>query len=177
MKHLVFALVLSASAWGAVAPNFRGEILGGSTASVEKFLQPDKLLLVSFWATWCLPCMDELTHVRDYLKAHPDFPLTVLTVNVDTEQRSEVGATVRQMDIPFPVLMDGQMEILRKFHKEGSIPFSVVLDSKREILDRFSGYHDSMFGKIAEHAKKAGLGKKPEAPKEAKAPTPTKAKS
>ena len=154
MKKILVLLLISASALGASAPSFRGELLGGGKTSLEQALPKDKLLLVSFWATWCVPCMEELTHVRDYLEKNPTFPLAVLTINVDDEQRSEVAATVKQMKLPFAVVMDGQKEILRKYHKDSTLPFSVIVAPSREILAKFNGYHESMFKEIAELAKK-----------------------
>lgn len=149
MKRLaLLALIASSVVFAKAAPTFRGDLLEGGKASLDSLSKPDRLLLVSFWATWCIPCMEELTHVQKKLKENPSMPLDLITVNVDDEQRSEVPATMRQMGFSFPVILDPTKQILGKYHKAGTLPYSVLISPSREIEAEFNGYHESMFDKV-----------------------------
>ncbi len=148
MRLALLVLVSSSVIFGKAAPAFRGELLEGGKTSLDSQTKPDRLLLVSFWATWCIPCMEELTHVTKKLKENPSLPVDLLTVNVDDEQRSEVPSTMRQMGFSFPVILDPQKQILSKYHKAGTLPYSVLISPTRDIEAEFNGYHEAMFDRI-----------------------------
>ncbi len=150
MKKLLLSIVLISSvSQGKMAPAFKNvELLGGGKASLDSVVKPDRLLLLSFWATWCLPCLQELTSVTEKLKKDPSLPIDLVTVNIDREERSEIPATMRQLGFSFPVILDPNSEIFAKYQKATTPPYSALINSKKEIVAEFSGYHESMFAEI-----------------------------
>lgn len=159
MKTLLTALVLCSVTFGGSAPSFRGELLTGGKTSLDQIVKPNRLVLLSFWATWCIPCIQELKEVTTKLAAEPSLPIDLVTVNIDREDRSEVPALMKQLGFSFPVVMDPTSEIFGKYQKAGTPPFTVLISPKKEILHTFSGYHDTMFStvkKTAEAFQKAG---------------------
>jgi thiol-disulfide isomerase/thioredoxin len=155
MRRFFLAFLLVATVSNAkTAPSFRGELLKGGKTSLDASLKPDRLLLVSFWATWCVPCMEEIEHVKKALEKDPTIPLDVLTINVNREERSEVSSTASQMGIPFPILLDPQSEIFGKYQKASTLPYSVLIGPDRNIEAEFNGYHPTMFEKIHQAALK-----------------------
>src|SRR5262249_18836109 len=90
-----------------LAPSFSADLMGGNKVSLKESLKPGRLLLVSFWATWCTPCIEELRTVSEKLKADPNLPLDILTINVDTsETSSDVKPTLKLYSFKFPVILD-----------------------------------------------------------------------
>ncbi len=156
---LAFGLFLAVAANAKNAPGFRGELLNGGKTSLDTLVKKDRLLLLSFWATWCLPCLDELTHVNDRLKKDPQLPIDLVTVNIDREQRSEIPATLRQMGFSFPVILDPNAEIFGKYQKATTLPFSVLILPDKTIDSEFNGYHESMLQKLEQAAAKLKPGK------------------
>jgi peroxiredoxin len=173
MKTLGAILFLvSTLAVGKTAPSFRGELLSGGKTSLEQSLQKDRLLLVSFWATWCIPCLQELTSVTEKLKKDPSIPVDLLTVNTDREDRSEIPVTMRQLGFTFPVVLDPTGDIFGKYQKSSTLPYSVLLNANKEVEAEFNGYHENMFDQIlavvAKMKGSAGNSTPPPAPKAGK---------
>lgn len=146
---VLVALILSISAHAKPAPSFRGETLAGTQVSLMDSLKKGRVLLLTFWATWCSSCMEELQHVKKQMSEHPDVPLDVLTVNVDTsETASSVAPTVRLLNVSFPVILDPKHEIFEKFQPDKSLPYSVVINEHGSLEKTFTGYQETMFSDI-----------------------------
>lgn len=149
MKFLFFGiLLLSQVSYGKAAPHFSADVLGGGKFKLTDSLKPGRAMLVSFWASWCVPCIQELTMVKEKL-AKENIPLDVVAVNVDTNETiSDVKPTIRLHKIAFPVLLDTKREIFAQFQQADSLPYSVLISSNGEIQKTFSGFHESMFDDV-----------------------------
>lgn len=145
----LIALLIAAPGFARPAPAFRGTALGGRTIALQDQLKPNRGLLVCFWATWCMPCLEELKHVQEHVKAHPEFPLDVLAVNVDTSETSaDVAPTVKLFKIEFPVLLDPKHEIFAKYQSEKQLPFSVLVNGQGQWEKSFQGFQPDLFAQI-----------------------------
>src|SRR3989338_9732085 len=95
-KVLFLLLSFSVLGMAKTAPTFSGELMGGGRVTLKDSLKHNRALLLSFWATWCQPCMQELKEVVTHLKSDPKLPLDILTVNVDTsETKTDVKPTLK----------------------------------------------------------------------------------
>lgn len=142
-------LFVTASAWGRQAPSFRGELVTGERVSLSDYLKPEKGTLVCFWATWCVPCMEELRMIKEKLKADPTLPINVITVNVDSsETSSDVRPTISQQDLSFPVILDPKKEIFSRFQQGQALPFSALVTDKGELARTFEGLNENLFQEI-----------------------------
>jgi cytochrome c biogenesis protein CcmG, thiol:disulfide interchange protein DsbE len=163
MKSIFFitALTLSTNLFAKAAPSFNGDLLGGGRASLAKYLSEaeknQKPIILSFWATWCAPCMQELKSITEKLSNDPELKADLVTVNVDTsETTSDVKPTLKLYKFNFPVVLDPKHEIFSKYQDSKDLPFSVLITPKGEIAATFKGYDESMFTKIKEAAKSGG---------------------
>jgi len=67
----------------------------------------DKLVVLNFWATWCLPCTDEMPTLEGLWKAYSARGLVVLGVSVDRgAPRALLEPYVRNLALTFPILLD-----------------------------------------------------------------------
>ena len=116
---------------GEPAGEFQLTDLGGMPVSLSAMR--GKIVLLTFWATWCGACRGELPNLQNLyenLKDHDDF--AVLTINID--QRSEsVLPFVRKNDYQFPVLLDADNRVSSAYNVRG-IPANFIIDRKGRII-------------------------------------------
>ena len=63
------------------------------------------VVYVTFWASWCEPCRQEMPYLAQLWERHRDEGFQVLAVNVD-EDNALAQAFVEQYDLPFPTVRD-----------------------------------------------------------------------
>ena len=56
--------------------------LEGKTIRLSEVYE-DQVVLIDFWATWCIPCIKELRQLQDIYDVYREKGLTVLSINVD----------------------------------------------------------------------------------------------
>jgi peroxiredoxin len=88
---------------GAPAPDFTLTNINGTEVSLKDL--KGNPVLINYWATWCVPCKDEMPAIEAAYQEHKDTGLTVLAVDAD-EGLNEVINFINTMDISFEVLMD-----------------------------------------------------------------------
>ena len=145
-KLLVFFLIQTSLSFGATAPPFRGTDFEGESISLQSTLKPNRVLFLAFWATWCVPCLEELKALKTGLENDKDLPLDILTVNVDTGDSSgSLRSHFKVNGLHFPVLLDPKHEIFEKYVAQKSLPASFLIGPDGTILESYSGYHEGMF--------------------------------
>ena len=121
----------SATHAGEPAGEFELTDLAGAPVSLSAMR--GKVVLLTFWATWCGACRGELPNLEALyknLKSRNDF--MVLTINID--QRSEsVLPFVRKNDYEFPVLLDADNRVSGAYDVRG-IPANFIIDRKGKIV-------------------------------------------
>ncbi|MGH8455813.1 MAG: peroxiredoxin family protein [Stenotrophobium sp.] len=105
---LLFALclLLPAAAWalniGEPAPDFSASLLDGGRFKLAD--HRGDVVILNFWATWCVPCRSELPAFGAYLHAHQGEGLDVIAVSMDDPEDlrkvHDMAAT-----LPFPAAM------------------------------------------------------------------------
>jgi peroxiredoxin len=97
-----------------------------------------EVVLVHFFATWCEPCIPELTSLRTLVDRSKDRPVTVLAVDV-----GEVDLRVRRfferLPVNFPILMDRDGAVTKAWDVF-ALPTTYVLDG--ELQPRFVAVGD-----------------------------------
>lgn len=144
LLSVLFILVLAASvpdvhAQARISPDLPLEELDGSASSLGVYLRQGPVY-VTFWATWCEPCKQELRVLKAIAAAHADKAFTILAVNQDTPKTmAKVKAYVKSQNYPFPVIRDPNAQVMQAFNGQ-TLPFSVLLDTKGNVLKTRTGY-------------------------------------
>lgn len=120
-----------------------GEVTIGSNKDTD-------LILLSFWATWCKPCIAELKEVNEKLvPKFKDRGLHVYGISTDgPDSISKVTGHVAREKYQFPILLDQETEVLSRFNDSGDIPFYVLLNSDGEVVYKHQGYVDGDVDKL-----------------------------
>ena len=71
-----------------------------------------KVVLVNFWATWCVPCRDEMPSIQHLKEKLAGRPFEVLAVNLD-EPEARVRKFLTQIKVDFTVLLDPEKKVAR----------------------------------------------------------------
>jgi len=134
----IFLLISSASAREKkTAHNFILKNLNGQQVELEK-LYGIGPIYISFWATWCKPCVEELLIMQKLYERHKDKGFLLLAINEDKAKGlSKVKSFVKGKKFTFPVLFDPDGDVSRKY-RVFALPYSVLLDSQGEIV--YTGY-------------------------------------
>jgi thiol-disulfide isomerase/thioredoxin len=90
-----------------------------------------KVVLVNFWATWCIPCVTEMPGIQRLADSLRDKPFAIFAINVsDTE--SQIREFLRRMNLRLTVLVDHNGDTFRAW--EGKVlPVSFLLDHAGEV--------------------------------------------
>ncbi len=96
-----------------------------------------KVVLINFWASWCLPCREEMPALDSLRRsiAHDDF--LFITMNEDIAV-GDARSFIDEFGFDFPVLL-GRGTLERKFHYYG-LPYTVAVDREGRVLQRWIGY-------------------------------------
>lgn len=135
---LSLALATTAAA-GGKASDFTLKDIDGRNVSLSDY--EGKVVILSFWATWCTPCKAEMPELHKLYKALKDQGLVILSISTD-EARNEpqVKGTARAGGYTFPVLLDPERAAFSQFSANPNLPVTVIVDQKGEIVDNHAGY-------------------------------------
>jgi peroxiredoxin len=121
------------------APEFKLENVDGENVSLKDELGKGPILL-SFWATWCKPCVEELIKYKDLYEQYKDKGLKIFAISTDDERTvAKVKPFVKSKKYPFIVLLDTNSEVARKYYAQ-NVPYSVLLDKNGKIIYTHLGY-------------------------------------
>ena len=122
-------------------PNFKIKNLAGKNVELAA-LRENGPVLLTFWATWCKPCLRELSHMEKLHQDYGEQGLQVVAVSVDqTRSQSKVKSYVKTHGYGFEVLLDPNQRTLRRL-KGDSVPYLVLVSAEGENLYTHSGYRD-----------------------------------
>lgn len=150
MRRLLTAAVLSlglalsaapvAHAAGEVMPDFTLRDLNNKEVKFSDF--KGKVVVVSFWATWCQPCMVEMKHLEVMQKELKDSDFTVLSISTDdARSASMVKPIIKRNGYTFPVLLDKQTKVVSQLNPSKTLPYVVIVDKEGRIAATHMGYN------------------------------------
>src|SRR5690606_12662893 len=74
-----------AAAMSGPAPDFSLAKRGGGQMSLDEL--EGQVVMINFWATWCVPCREEMPHLEALYKRYSSLGFTLLGVNVEDDEK------------------------------------------------------------------------------------------
>ncbi len=112
----------------------------GKDVSLSDYLG-EKVIVMSFWATWCEPCKREMVQLDKLYHELKDDGLIFLSINMDEpESVGEVRPYVKQRGYTFPVLMDTESEVTNVFNPRRAAPFVLIISREQKIIWTHDSY-------------------------------------
>lgn len=120
------------------APEFELKDLTGKRVKLSSLA--GKVVIVNFWATWCVPCLQELPHLEKIQQAHGG-ELVVLAISTDgPETQAQVRSVAKRQKWTMPVLLDQEGKVAGTLNPRGTNPYTVFVDRKGRIAETHEGY-------------------------------------
>jgi thiol-disulfide isomerase/thioredoxin len=121
-------------------PNITLNTLNGKSVKIQDEISKDKITILSFWASWCVPCINELDAISEvYEDWQEDFNLELIAISTDDARtQKRIRPMVNGKGWPYKILLDKNQELKRALNIS-TIPQIIILkDSK--IIYIHSGY-------------------------------------
>ena len=119
-----------------IVPDFSVTTLDGEVLSSSALR--GKVVLVNFWATWCLPCRAEMPLLEGMWKRHAIEEFVLVGFSTDRTGESAVRQFLEERAITYPVAIVGQ-DVVEAFGGVRGIPTSFLLDQTGRTRHRVVG--------------------------------------
>lgn len=100
-----------------------------------------KFLVINFWATWCLPCIEELPELSELNKQLESKQIEFVGVSIDDKEKT-LGFFKTNELTSFQILYSEQdtMTLSENLGNDKSVvPYTVVIDKKGEVIKKIFG--------------------------------------
>lgn len=145
-RHLL-PLVLALLALGTLGASAQtvsslGTLLStpsGEKTSIAKLGQ-GKVTVVSFWATWCKPCKQEMEMMQPVYEKMKDLGVEYIAISIDnTKTMAKVTPYIKAKKYTFPILLDPNEEVFRALNGS-QVPYTLVFKADGTLYTKHDGY-------------------------------------
>ena len=117
---------------------------------LRKFMsQPDRYpVVLSFFATWCVPCMKELPHLENVYQAYKNEKVKFFLVDIteatrtgENENSPKAGPFLAEKGVTIPILYDNR-GVAKERYGAKTLPRLFVIDKFQIIREARQGFHE-----------------------------------
>jgi len=120
----------------AIAPEFALKDFSGNLVKLSDYR--GKVVVVNFWATWCLPCLMEIPAFVKVREKYQARGLEVIGVSVDEEGPDAVQSFAERARMNYPVVM-ANPDTLKSYGPIHAIPTTFIIDREGRVYQTHRG--------------------------------------
>jgi len=121
------------------APAFSLKSLDGKQVSLSDFR--GKPVLITFWATWCASCKEEIPLLEKFCVAKKD-QLAILLIAIDGERKRKVQQIINENKVTLPVLLLLKEKVMDQYGVRGWVPQTFLVDREGMLVGKIVGQRD-----------------------------------
>ncbi len=122
------------------APEFALTDIKGETHRLADY--QGKILLINFWAVWCVPCRKEMPALQRLWRDLQEQHVVVLAINWGDEEKFVREFLDYVPGLDFPILIGGDMDTLAREWSLAGVPTTFFIDAEGRIVHRLAGECD-----------------------------------
>lgn len=124
------------------APDTLGTKLEGGAVALSEY--EGKIVLVDFWATWCVPCVKAMPEMQKLHDKYADTGFSVIGISIDEEGIKKVKPFLAKRKFTYPMLLDTNTKApVWKAYGVHGVPALFLIDRAGQIVQQWTGKIDS----------------------------------
>jgi peroxiredoxin len=121
------------------APDFTLPLIDGGQLHLSSYR--GKVVLLDFWATWCVPCREEIPHFVELQQKYGGLGLQIIGVSMD-DSTDPVHTFYQQFHMNYPVVI-GTADVGASYGGVLGLPISFLIDREGRIYAKHMGATDA----------------------------------
>lgn len=130
------AMALAAGSLSGPAPDFTLNSRAGNPLSLSQY--KGQVVMLNFWASWCVPCRQEMPLLDSIYKKYGKMGFTLIGVNVEPDSKA-ANQVLEKIPVSFPVVYDSDSKVSQLYQVAG-MPSTVIIDRKGQVRMLHKGY-------------------------------------
>ncbi len=133
-------------------PDITVKNVDGEDVNLQDYGTNGKITIISFWATWCKPCIKELKNINELLEDwEEEYDVELVALSVDDSRNAvKVKPTVNAFNWDFEILLDPNGEVQRAMNVANP-PVTFLIDQNGNIVYTHTGYVEGDEFELEEH--------------------------
>lgn len=141
-QYLLLALLAASVSVGAQSvPAVTVKTINGENIDFASVIEPGKLTVISFWATWCGPCIKELQAIDlRYEEWQELYNMKLVAVSIDDSRNvKKVKPKVLGEGWQYQIILDENQDLARAMNVNNP-PMTFIVDAEGKIVYSHQGY-------------------------------------
>lgn len=139
---IAFGILLTSALVAQLPKNVTVKDLDGKNVEVSEINNNGKPIIISFWATWCKPCMEELNAINEeYEDWVEETGVVLIAVSIDDSRSTgKVEPLVNAKGWEYTILLDPNGDFKRGLNVN-NVPHTFLIDGNGKIVWQHNNYN------------------------------------